>query len=494
MASAIAGSGAAVAAVWLYDDGGHKLYSLAQAEKLEEYWQKLHGFADGGEIDGVEHKAKESLSPSFVEGDYLYDLNVMEQMNIKSKKTRCMCRWEIPLTQWQHIAAAEGALSALGPRYMGFLEYHWRRCRSPIHSSSYAAEPMGNPVKYFEGEKGTGGWKVKFFAAVTLDGADALEVASGKKLTRVTASVHAEKPKVERKASPSPKREVAEVRKTDSMASTPVAMSPEGTKTASASPVREAGRKRPRSSTPPDDEPLAKPSPKRDPVVAVPALMPAKVEPAVRLVFPSLSTAVFSFAIEKAAPVLASCLVSFLKKYDRVKHSHIRLSLIDIPDEGRMDSVTTRAIQKAYAAECKKSGIAPDDRFSVVIGDIADVKSRGECFAIANAANESFSGGPKTGGINRAIYVAAGWKELQEDSRSRYPEGAEVSKAYDVPLRSESPLYLEGVRHIIHIVGPNMNPSRPNCLHGDYEKGCVLLAASYFNMFTKFLQLADASS
>ncbi len=36
----------------------------------------------------------------------------------------------------------------------------------------------------------------------------------------------------------------------------------------------------------------------------------------------------------------------------------------------------------------------------------------------------------------------------------------------------------EGVQYVIHVVGPNMNPERPDCLKGDYETGCKLLEES----------------
>ena len=47
------------------------------------------------------------------------------------------------------------------------------------------------------------------------------------------------------------------------------------------------------------------------------------------------------------------------------------------------------------------------------------------------------------------------------------------------PLRKK-----EGVQYVIHVVGPNMNPERPDCLKGDYETGCKLLEESY----TSFLE------
>ncbi len=47
----------------------------------------------------------------------------------------------------------------------------------------------------------------------------------------------------------------------------------------------------------------------------------------------------------------------------------------------------------------------------------------------------------------------------------------------------------EGVQYVIHVVGPNMNPSRPDFLDGDYEVGCKLLEECY----TSFLDFFAAT-
>ena len=40
--------------------------------------------------------------------------------------------------------------------------------------------------------------------------------------------------------------------------------------------------------------------------------------------------------------------------------------------------------------------------------------------------------------------------------------------------------------HVIHVLGPNMNPQRPNCLNGDYETGERLLRQAYRALFEAF--------
>lgn len=57
-----------------------------------------------------------------------------------------------------------------------------------------------------------------------------------------------------------------------------------------------------------------------------------------------------------------------------------------------------------------------------------------------------------------------------------------------VPLPSASSLYsCEGVNHVIHVLGSNMNPNRPNCLDGDYVKDCEILRMAYTSLFEGFL-------
>lgn len=56
-----------------------------------------------------------------------------------------------------------------------------------------------------------------------------------------------------------------------------------------------------------------------------------------------------------------------------------------------------------------------------------------------------------------------------------------------VPLPSDSPLFSkEGVTHVIHVLGPNMNPQRPNYLNNDYVKGCKVLREAYSSLFEGF--------
>lgn len=95
---------------------------------------------------------------------------------------------------------------------------------------------------------------------------------------------------------------------------------------------------------------------------------------------------------------------------------------------------------------------------------------------------------PGGGGTNAAIFNAAG-PALESATKERIGSLA-PGKAVVVPLPSSSPLFSrEGVTHVIHVLGPNMNPKRPNCLKNDYVKGCKILSEAYSSLFDGFASI-----
>lgn len=100
---------------------------------------------------------------------------------------------------------------------------------------------------------------------------------------------------------------------------------------------------------------------------------------------------------------------------------------------------------------------------------------------------------PGGGGVNAAIFNAAGSileVATKEQAKSLVPGSAVV-----VPLPSTSPLYSrEGVTHVIHVLGPNMNPHRPNPLDGDYDKGCQILRKAYSALFEGFMSIVKSQA
>lgn len=98
---------------------------------------------------------------------------------------------------------------------------------------------------------------------------------------------------------------------------------------------------------------------------------------------------------------------------------------------------------------------------------------------------------PGGGGVNSAIHKAAG-SELETATKER-AEFLKPGQSVTVPLPSSSPLFAkEGVTHVIHVLGPNMNPMRPDCLKGDYTKGCKILREAYTSLFEGFVSIVKS--
>ncbi|XP_009376416.2 transcription factor bHLH140 [Pyrus x bretschneideri] len=189
------------------------------------------------------------------------------------------------------------------------------------------------------------------------------------------------------------------------------------------------------------------------------------------LAFPSISTADFQFDIEKASDIIVEKVIEFVNKL-----GNARLVLVDLSHKSKILSlVRAKALEKNIDS----------NKFFTFVGDITRLHSGGglHCNVIANAANWRLK--PGGGGVNAAIFSAGGPSlELatKEQAQSLYPGSAVV-----VPLPSTSPLFSrEGVTHVIHVVGPNMNPHRPNCLNYDYSKGCKVLREAYTSLFEGF--------
>jgi len=113
------------------------------------------------------------------------------------------------------------------------------------------------------------------------------------------------------------------------------------------------------------------------------------------------------------------------------------------------------------------------------------------CWYIVNASNPKFSEGGS--GTNEAIHEACRSPyvpTLQTLTRKLYEDNAEVSEAYPVTLPVGCPLREnQNVRVVIHVVGPNMNPKRPNYLGEDekgYARGKDELRKCYLSVLNRF--------
>ncbi|XP_004302540.1 PREDICTED: transcription factor bHLH140 [Fragaria vesca subsp. vesca] len=189
------------------------------------------------------------------------------------------------------------------------------------------------------------------------------------------------------------------------------------------------------------------------------------------LAFPSISTADFQFDLEMASDIIVEKVAEFVNKL-----GNARLVLVDLTHKSKILSlVRAKASQKNIDS----------NRFFTFVGDITKLHTEGglRCNVIANAANWRLK--PGGGGVNAAIFNAGGPAlevATKEQAKSLYPGNAVV-----VPLPSTSPLFCrEGVTHVIHVLGPNMNPQRPNYLDNDYNKGRKVLQDTYNSLFECF--------
>ncbi|KAK4771294.1 hypothetical protein SAY87_031826 [Trapa incisa] len=192
------------------------------------------------------------------------------------------------------------------------------------------------------------------------------------------------------------------------------------------------------------------------------------------LAFPSISTADFQFDHDKASDIIVEKVGEFISKL-----GNARLVLVDLSHGSKILSLV-----KAKAA--RKN--IDSSKFFTFVGNIVNLSTKGGlcCSVIANAANWRLKSGG--GGVNAAIFNAAG-ADLEAATRAR-AKMLHPGQALVVPLPSASPLYLrEGVTHVIHVLGPNMNPQRPNCLDNDYNEGCKLLRQAYTSLFEGFMSI-----
>jgi len=195
-------------------------------------------------------------------------------------------------------------------------------------------------------------------------------------------------------------------------------------------------------------------------------------DPKFCIAFPSISTAAFAFDMDRASTIACEVISEFLQKHK--DNTRIHLYLVDI-SESRVLSLFR---QKAPS----------DARLSIMVADLVQLKDYGiPCHYIVNASNTTFKG--HGSGSNKAIHDACKSKPISlfKLTTAIHSPPARPGHAYLVPLPVGCPLRdTQDVHNVIHVVGPNMCPNRPHCLHGDYETGDRLLREAYQAVFDAF--------
>ncbi|KAK1312410.1 hypothetical protein QJS10_CPA07g01152 [Acorus calamus] len=195
------------------------------------------------------------------------------------------------------------------------------------------------------------------------------------------------------------------------------------------------------------------------------------------LAFPSISTADFQFNHEKASDIIVESIDEALNKF-----KNIRLVMVDLSSGSHILSLV-----KDKAVKKKLDPL----RFFTFAGNITLINTEGNlgCTVIANATNWRLK--PGGGGVNAAIFSAGG--EALKLATKEQAGTISPGKSLVVPLPSTSPLFKrEGITHVIHVLGPNMNPERPNYLKNDYVKGCKILCEAYSSLFESFASVVHA--
>lgn len=198
------------------------------------------------------------------------------------------------------------------------------------------------------------------------------------------------------------------------------------------------------------------------------------------MAFPSLSTGSFKFDPEQAVPIALDAVEEFLKAHPK---EPIQLMLVD--------SVKSSVLQLFADKWKERDG---DERFSTFHGNILKLGTNEGIYPqfLVDPANAYFN---VVTGLNKYMHIA-GAPHLLPDTLTVYEgEDPVTGSAYPVRTRKGTQLYGQGVRYVLHVIGPNMNPCWPNYLkkedsEPDYEKGCALLKNSYQNMLTTFYEIA----
>jgi len=199
------------------------------------------------------------------------------------------------------------------------------------------------------------------------------------------------------------------------------------------------------------------------------------------LCFPSISTTAYKFDLERAVPIACAVIKDFLQKNNDPR---IRLYLVDLFESATLCK---------FREESKKVIPSNEERFHIKVANLVSLKEANiPCRYIVNASNPSFTDGGS--GTNKAIHSACKgpWGSLKKLSKSIYRDINEIetAKAYPVPLPPECPLRQnQDVHAIIHVVGPNRNPTRVRYLEDQHEAE-DLLKKSYEDIFRVFYLLA----
>lgn len=191
------------------------------------------------------------------------------------------------------------------------------------------------------------------------------------------------------------------------------------------------------------------------------------------LAFPSLGTSKYhQLNPLKATEIMVRTVYSFLKDHPDEK---MKLFLVE-----RKNSPVIQAIKQHIDNSEKRFGIISGK--SLVLTQLKSQANVSACYLVNEITWRMNSKGPET---NKLIHSAAG-TEFTELTKERYNVG-QVSETYPIAVPTKSALCQEeNVYCVIHIVLPNINPTKPDALPPDSPIAYNLLEQSYHNLFQTF--------
>ncbi|KAJ3168560.1 hypothetical protein HDU88_001450 [Geranomyces variabilis] len=182
------------------------------------------------------------------------------------------------------------------------------------------------------------------------------------------------------------------------------------------------------------------------------------------IAFPSLATREGQLDFGRAAAIFADTLSDV---YDTLSSRNISLVLVD-EDE---------AVVAAYT---KAVGDKP--RFRAMQGDLSTIFTSSGVKCDRIVVETSWRWKTTATATCHRVHNRAG-SALIEKTRVEYADPAALGKVYPVTVPQESALHVEeGIKEVLYVVGPNLNPLRANCL-ASVDEALSKLRASYTSIF-----------
>ncbi|KAF0515977.1 HIT-like protein [Gigaspora margarita] len=194
----------------------------------------------------------------------------------------------------------------------------------------------------------------------------------------------------------------------------------------------------------------------------------------IKLGFPSLSTTIGQIPIEEAIPIACEVIKEFLNSHKN--DLDFQLILIDQDDQ----------ILNVFESEWEKFKDGEESRFQMKLGKFTEVIIEFEIGYIVNESTWRLK--PDTTPLSKSLYEVIGSK-LFEEIKRLYPKPGIMDEAYPVPIPSDNEFWKKGVKQIIYIISPNMNPSRPDPVSLEVAKNA--LKESYQTMLNAFWALKN---